>query len=101
MSEIRLRAIAQIGKISRELEKNERARTDLHPTSEKQTKAQQLAEAGISTSTANRYEQLAAPEELGIVTDCGKKESLFGAESREGGPVLANPRPLCHIDPSA
>jgi hypothetical protein len=57
MSEIRFRAITQIGKISRELEKNERARTDLHFTGEKQTKTQQLADTGISTSTANKYER--------------------------------------------
>ena len=106
---IRLRAIAQIGKLARELETAERARTDLHPTAGKQTKAtdlnfppvgssrksnlrrprkftgllttektgskeeqkivatggqhldkaEQLAAAGLSTSTANRYEQLA------------------------------------------
>ena len=47
MSEIRLRAIARIGQISRELEKNERARTDLHNTGVKQTKTEQLAAAGL------------------------------------------------------
>jgi hypothetical protein len=60
MSEIRLRAVIRIAEISRQLEKNERARTDLHPTDGKQTKEQQLAQAGISTSTANRYEELSA-----------------------------------------
>ena len=65
MSEIRLRAIAQINKISRELEKAEKVGGPGKfkvPTSGK-FKAEQLAEAGISTTTANRYEQLAAPEE--------------------------------------
>jgi hypothetical protein len=65
MSEIRLRATAQIGKISRELEKATKVggagKVSL-PTGGK-TKEEQLAEAGISTSTANRYEQLAAPDE--------------------------------------
>jgi hypothetical protein len=62
MSEIRLRAIAQIGKISKELEKAEytKGHGTVIPSSGKY-KAEQLAEAGISTSTANRYEQLAAP----------------------------------------
>jgi hypothetical protein len=62
MSEIRLRAITQIDRISRELEKAERARTDLHPTDRKQTKEEQLEAAGISTTTAHRYEQLTGCE---------------------------------------
>jgi hypothetical protein len=64
MSEIRLRAIAQIGKISKELEKAEytKGHGTVIPSSGKY-KAEQLADAGISTSTANRYEQLAAPDE--------------------------------------
>ena len=53
-------AVRRIGEISRELEKAERARTDLHPTAGKQTKAAALAEAGISTSAAHRYEELTA-----------------------------------------
>jgi hypothetical protein len=50
----------QGGEISRELETAERARTDLLPNGGKQTKAKALADAGISTSTANRFEELAA-----------------------------------------
>ena len=52
------RAEIRIGELSRELEKNERVRTDLHPTAGKQTKTEALADAGISTSTAHRYEEL-------------------------------------------
>ena len=60
MSKIRLRAIAQIGKIPRELEKAKPAKGHGHevPAGGK-FKEQQLAEAGISTS-AGGYEQLAA-----------------------------------------
>src|ERR1700751_1477452 len=58
--ETRLRACQRIGEISRDPATNERARTDLHPSDGKQTKTQQLAEADISTSTAQRYEQLAS-----------------------------------------
>ena len=50
MSEIRLRAITQIGKISRELEKsepNKRHGAGLPPG--RKTKEEQLSEAGIST----------------------------------------------------
>ena len=47
MSEIKLRAIAQIAKLGRELEKNERARTDLPDTAVRQTtKEQQIRAAG-------------------------------------------------------
>jgi hypothetical protein len=42
MSEIKLRAAQRIGQLSRELEKVERSRTDLHPTHGKQTKTEQL-----------------------------------------------------------
>jgi hypothetical protein len=37
-SEIKLRAVIKNGGLSRELAKNERARTDLHPDDRKQTK---------------------------------------------------------------
>ena len=48
MSQIRLRAIAQIGKISRELEKLERTRTDLQDSAVSQTKTKQLEDAQSS-----------------------------------------------------
>ena len=48
----------RIGELSRELETIERTRTDLHPASGKQTKTEALADAGLTTSTAHRYEQL-------------------------------------------
>ena len=60
MSEIRLRAIAQIGKISRELEKALPNKGHGILTGEK-TKEQHPKAAGISVPTANRYEELAAP----------------------------------------
>src|SRR5215471_15276365 len=49
--------------ISRDVETAERKRTDLHPTDGKQTKAEQLAEAGIPTSTAQHYQQWLAARE--------------------------------------
>jgi hypothetical protein len=77
MSEIRLRAIAQIGKISRELEKAKN-RSAL-PTSGK-SKEKQLAAAGLSTSTANCYEQLAAREaQLAPAVENAMKTSLAAA----------------------
>jgi hypothetical protein len=36
--------------------------TDLHVSTDVQTKTEQLAAAGISTTAANEYEQLAAPD---------------------------------------
>ena len=64
MSEIRLRAIAQIGKISRELEKALPNKGHGILTGEK-TKEQHPKAAGISVPTANRYEELAAPKSNG------------------------------------
>ena len=58
-----MRASIRIGEISRELDKAERVRTDLHPSDGRQTKTEQLEAAGISTSTANRYEQLTGGRE--------------------------------------
>jgi hypothetical protein len=57
LAEIRLRAIRKIGELSRELEKKERARTNLHPNDREQTKAESLKQAGIPLSTAHDYEK--------------------------------------------
>ena len=64
MSGIGLRAIARIGKLSKELEKAEytKGHGTVVPTGGKY-KADQLAAAGLSTTTANRYEQLASAGE--------------------------------------
>ncbi|WP_424138629.1 hypothetical protein [Roseomonas chloroacetimidivorans] len=59
VQEIKLRASIRIGELAREIETAERARTDLHPDAGTQTKTAILAEAGLSTSTAHRYEELA------------------------------------------
>jgi hypothetical protein len=53
----------RIDEISRELEKTQGARTELHPNDGQKSKAEQLASAGISTSTANRYEELTGGKE--------------------------------------
>lgn len=58
-----LRAITQIGKISKELEKAEQSKGGRHDTADAPTKTAQLAEAGIKTRTAHRYEELAAPSD--------------------------------------
>ena len=57
------RAIAQIAKLSRELEKAEAHGGHICLPSGGKPKAEQLAVAGIATTTAHRYEQLAAPTE--------------------------------------
>lgn len=58
-SRIKNRAVRRLGELSKALEKNERARTDLHPDAGKQTKTETLFAAGISTSAANRAELVA------------------------------------------
>jgi hypothetical protein len=63
-AEIRLRACQRIGELSRDLEKalpNKGHGADL--PADGKTKETQLAEVGISTSAANRYEELAGPKE--------------------------------------
>jgi len=58
LADLKLRAIRRIGEISKGLETAERQRTDLRPTGGQQTKTQTLKEAGLSTSAANRAEQI-------------------------------------------
>src|ERR1700732_1039990 len=64
-AEIRLRACQRIGQLSTELEKAEREgpRGQFRLPTDGKSKQAQLAEAGISTSTANRYEELAGGRE--------------------------------------
>jgi hypothetical protein len=64
-AEIRLRACIRIGEISRELEtaKHGGAGGGSKLPTMGTSKAEQLAEAGISTSTANRYEELTGGKE--------------------------------------
>jgi hypothetical protein len=64
-AEIRLRAIRKIGELSRELEKNIPGGADAGSTLPPmgKSKGDMLADAGISTSSAYRYEQLAGPRE--------------------------------------
>jgi pimeloyl-CoA synthetase len=59
-AEIRLRAIRRIGELSRELEISDQARGGRHPTVGKLTKSDALTEAGLTRSTATRYEELAS-----------------------------------------
>jgi hypothetical protein len=57
ISEIRLRAVIRIGALSRELEKAERTRTDLHDNDVGQTKTGTREQAGINIRTAECYEE--------------------------------------------
>ena len=56
--EFQLKAVIFLGKWSRELEKAQGARTELVPNDGKKSKAELLSEVGLSTSTAQRYEEL-------------------------------------------
>lgn len=79
---LKLHARRRIGEISSGLETNERARTDLRPSGGKQSKSQTLTESGITTSTANRCEQMARIADYG-----GHAAALRGAgkEAAAGG----------------
>ena len=77
MSEIRLRAIARVGKISRQMERanfgqDEKGGLRGRPSNgNMHMNEEQLAAPGISTTTAHRYEQLAAPDAIRSRSDGG------------------------------
>lgn len=83
--EIYLRACIRIGEISRELETAQGDRTELHPASRKKSKTDALADAGISTSTAHDYEELAGGrEEQAINAAAAATESYFAGTKAKG-----------------
>jgi hypothetical protein len=86
MSEIRLRAEMRIGQISRELEKSKGGSNPKAtlPTGGK-SKEEQLAEAGISTSTANRYEELSSYNEETHPIFAVAAENYFAGGALRGG----------------
>ena len=89
-AEIKLRAQRRIGEISASLE-TQQGKTQLLPTGGKKFKADALAEAGISTSTANRYEQLAAIPET--VVEAYIAESKQTSKPVSAKAVLAKSKP--------
>jgi hypothetical protein len=64
----------KIGDLSRELETNERVRTDLRDTSDVQTKTETLEAAGINIRTTERYEELTGGRE-----ELSEANQIFGA----------------------
>ena len=99
--EIHLRACVRIGELSRDIEAAERRRGEhgrLLPTDGNQvTKAQALAEAGLSTTAAARYEELAgvsptvaamAGDRAGQAEAAGKAamEAYFAQSRADGAP---------------
>jgi hypothetical protein len=90
VSEIQKRACIRIGELSRELETAERegARGNYRLPSSGKSKAQALAEAGISTSTAQRYEELVGGrEQQGIATAMAAAEVHFAHARLEQKPA--------------
>lgn len=83
-AEIRLRACQKIGEISRDLEKAkyDKGHGTVVPTDGKY-KTEVLAEAGISTSTANRYEELAGPKEEQAEAVIGAATDAYFAKQQE------------------
>jgi hypothetical protein len=110
MSEIKLRAIAQIAKLTRELEKGKPGPDPKIGASggEYPDKTQQILAAGLKLRTAERYEQLAAPtEELKPVFEAATEayfqeqksngelatfEGLHGAIKKAAGDKLPQPQ---------
>jgi tryptophan 2,3-dioxygenase len=89
-AEIRLRAFQKIGELSRQLEKMEGFKGNQHQVlpsdGKKQTKEQALAEAGISTSTANRAEQIAPSEPVARAVAAEAMDNYF-TQTRTNGEV--------------
>jgi hypothetical protein len=102
MSQIRLRAIAQIGKISRELEKAPQSKGGRHDSSDAPTKTNQIEAAGLSIRTAERYEELAAPNaQLAPAFDSAFENYFATAEAKGKEPTFRGVAgALRHLDVS-
>jgi hypothetical protein len=88
VEEIRLRACIRIGQLSRELETAEaNGRGPVSLPSSGKRKADALAEAGISTSTAQRYEQLAGGRDDQAFTVAYAAADSYFAQQRNGKAV--------------
>jgi hypothetical protein len=82
LSEIKLRAVQRIAEISRALPKAEAHGGKIWLPDGRKSKSETLADAGISTSSANEYEQLiGGPTEQGTAAAMAATEAYF-AHSR-------------------
>ena len=87
MSEIRLRACRRIGELSMELEKAQPTHSGVQLPSGGKLKSDVLAEAGLSTTTANRYEELTGGrDEQMRAVGTAAAESYFAKASAEQRP---------------
>jgi hypothetical protein len=101
VKEIHLRACIRIGELSRDLDKaqgsgggrpvKDSAETSSGRTEDVSTKAKALAEAGISTSTAHEYEQLAGgrDEQAQAAVKAGAEAYLAEVRAEGEVPTLA------------
>jgi len=89
-AQIKLRACQRIGEISRDLEKAEKigGPGKFKVPTDGKLKSEVLAEAGISTSTAQRYEELAGPklEQAARVVDKAT-EAYFAQQAENDKPL--------------
>jgi hypothetical protein len=86
--EIQARAHMRFGELSMALEKSDQARGGRHPTGGKPTKTDALAEVGVSTTAAQRDEELAGgPTEEGQRVAQAAAEDLFAKAREEQKPV--------------
>lgn len=88
MSEIRLRATIRIGELVRELDKAQGARTDIELRPSGGKKSEAIADAGLTRSTAHRYEELAGGrEERGIAAAKAAADAHFAQARQEQKPA--------------
>jgi hypothetical protein len=97
-AEIKLRAQRAIGEISAGLEKQQ-GKTELLPAGGKKFKAEALADAGISTSTAHRYEQLAAIPEPAVEAYIARSKEAGKPVSAKAALAEAKPKPEPTVAP--
>ena len=93
LSEIKLRAVKRIGEISRDLEQGHkvgRGEGSIQLPASGKLKEEALAGAGISTSAAQRYEELVGgPTEQGMAAAAAGMEAYFaGARDKQEPPTF-------------
>ena len=90
-AEFRLRACMRIGEISRDLEKAEKigGPGKFKVPNDGKFKSEVLADAGISTSTANRYEGLVGGKEKQVETTAIAAAESYFAEQRQAEQLVS------------
>ena len=97
-AEIRLRAYQKIGELTRQLEKAKfTPRVGACVPNDGQTKEQQLKQAGISTSVANRAEQLPPSEKEAMVVAAAANWRKYKEHERNFIPTMGRSQKVSNL----